>query len=141
VNGHTATAHLTPRLRRQHPYLSPLDPHHQGTWDKLSSIVSKPRHWLLDSPLPSMRTVKIPLRFRGTENHPWTTPQDPGESSQSLPPKELRFWTYLLEDVKTEDVGDPSQYITLDQVLTHAQLWQMREQGEIPSLHHLRGTS
>jgi hypothetical protein len=141
ANEHTATAHLTPRLRRQHPYLSPLDSHHPGTWDKLSSIVSKPRRWLLDLPLPSTRTVKIPLRFRGKENHPPTTPQDLGESSQNSPRKESKFWTYLLEDVKTEDIGDPSQYVTLDQVLTHAQLRQMRERGEIPSLHHLRGTS
>jgi hypothetical protein len=60
-----------------------------------------------------MRTVKIPLRFRGKENHPPNTPQGLGE---------LRFWTYLLEDVKTEDMGNLSQYATLDQVLTHAQL-------------------
>jgi hypothetical protein len=85
--------------------------------------------------------MKIPLRFRGKENHPLTTPQDLGESSQDSPRKESKFWTYLLEDVKTEDVGDPSQYVTLDQVLTRAQLRQMREWGEIPSLHHLRGTS
>jgi hypothetical protein len=85
--------------------------------------------------------MKIPLRFRGKENHPPSTPQDPKESSRNLPRKESRFWMYLLEDVKTEDVGDPSQYVTLDQVLTRAQLRQMRERGEIPSLHHLRGTN
>jgi hypothetical protein len=55
-----------------------------------------------------MRTTKIPLRFRGKENHPPNTPQDLGESNQSSPCKESRFWTYLLEDVKTEDVGNPS---------------------------------
>jgi hypothetical protein len=88
-----------------------------------------------------MHTVKIPLRFRGKENHPLNTPQDLGESSQNLLHKESKFWTYLLEDVKTKDVGDPSQYITLDQVLTRAQFRQMRERGEIPSLHHLRDTS
>jgi hypothetical protein len=85
--------------------------------------------------------VKILLRFRGKENHPLNTPQDPEESNQNLPCKESRFWTYLLEDIKTEDVGDPSQYVTLDQVLTRAQLRQMRERGEIPSLHHLRDTN
>jgi hypothetical protein len=85
--------------------------------------------------------MKIPLRFRGKENHPPSTPQDPKESSRNLLRKESRFWMYLLEDVKTEDVGDPSQYVTLDQVLTRAQLRQMRERGEIPSLHHLRGTN
>jgi hypothetical protein len=88
-----------------------------------------------------MRTVKILLRFRGKENHPPNTPQDPGELSPNSLRKESRFWMCLLEDVKTEDVGDLSQYITLDQVLTRAQLRQMREQGEIPSLHHLRGTN
>jgi hypothetical protein len=31
ANGPTATAHLTPRIRRHHPYLSPLDPHHVMT--------------------------------------------------------------------------------------------------------------
>jgi hypothetical protein len=140
ANEPTAFAHLTPRIRHHHPYLSPLDPHHPGAWDKLSSIMSKQRRWSLNLPLPSTRTVKIPLRFRGKENHPPNTPQNPGESNQDSPHKESRFWTYLLEDVKTEDVGDPSQYVTLDQVLTCTQLRQMREQGEIPSLHHLRDT-
>jgi hypothetical protein len=91
--------------------------------------------------LPSTHTTKIPLRFRGKENHPLNTPQDLGESNQSSPRKESRFWTYLLEDIKTEDVGNLSQYATLDQVLTHAQLRKMREQGEIPSLHHLKATN
>jgi hypothetical protein len=140
ANEHTVTASPTPRLCCHHPYLSPLDLHHPGVWDKLSSIVSKPKCWSLDLLLPSTCTVKIPLRFRGKENHPPNTLQDLEESNRSSPPK-LRFWTYLLEDVKTEDVGDPSQYVTLDQVLTHAQLWQMRERGEIPSLHHLKGTN
>jgi hypothetical protein len=85
--------------------------------------------------------MKILLWFRGKENHPLNTPLALGELTQSSPPKESRFWTYLLEDVKTEDVGDPAQYATLDQVLTHAQLRQMREKGEIPSLHHLKGTN
>jgi hypothetical protein len=58
-----------------------------------------------------------------------------------LADKESRFWTYLLEDIKTEDVGNPSQYVTLDQVLTRTQCRQMRECGEIPSLHHLKDTS
>jgi hypothetical protein len=71
--------------------------------------------------------VKILLRFRGQENHPPNTPREPEVSNQSLPPKESRFWTYLLEDVKTEDVGNPSQYTTINQVLTCAQLRQMRE--------------
>jgi hypothetical protein len=101
--------------------------------------MSKPKRWSLDSLLPSTHTVKIPLKFRGKENRPPSTPQDLEESNQSSLPKELKFWTYLLEDIKTEDVGDPSQYTTLDQVLTRAQLQQMRERGEIPSLHHLKG--
>jgi hypothetical protein len=135
----TVTANLTPCLHCHHPYLSHLDPHHPDVWDKLSSIMSKPRRWSLDLPLPLTRTVKIPLQFRGKENHPPNISQDLGELNPSSPPKESRFWTYLLEDVKTEDVGDPSQYATLDQVLTRAQLRQMRERGEIPSLHHLKG--
>jgi hypothetical protein len=85
--------------------------------------------------------VKIPLQFQGKENHPLNTPPGQEELNQNLPPKESKFWTYLLEDVKTEDVGDPSQYITLDQVLTHGQLQQMRDRGEILSLHHLKGMS
>jgi hypothetical protein len=82
-----------------------------------------------------------PAEVQGEREPPPNTPQDLGESSQNLLHKESKFWTYLLEDVKTKDVGDPSQYITLDQVLTHAQFRQMRERGEIPSLHHLRDTS
>jgi hypothetical protein len=54
VSKPTVTAHLSPCLHRQHPYLSHLNPHCPNMWDKLSSIVSKPRHWSLDSPLPSM---------------------------------------------------------------------------------------
>jgi hypothetical protein len=60
-----------------------------------------------------MRTVKIPLQFWGKENCPPNTPRDLEGSSQNSQPKELRFWTYLLEDVKTKDVGDPSQYVTV----------------------------
>jgi hypothetical protein len=127
ANEPIATVHLAPQLHRHHPYLSPLEPHRPGSWDKLSSIVSKPKCWSLDLPHPSTRTVKILLRFQGQENHPPNTPREPEVSNQSLPPKESRFWMYLLEDVKTEDVGNPSQYTTINQVLTCAQLRQMRE--------------
>jgi hypothetical protein len=128
-----------PSLHCHHPYLSPLDPHHPNAWDKLSSIMSKPRHWLLDSPLPLTRTMKIPLRFQGKENHPPNTPQDLGESHWNSPPKELRFWTYLLEDIKTEDVSNPAQYVMLDQMLTRGQLQQMRDQGKTLSPCRPRG--
>jgi hypothetical protein len=62
-----------------------------------------------------------PSAVQGEENLPLNTPQAQEESSQNSLPKESRFWTYLLEDVKTEDVGDLSQYVTLDQVLTRGQ--------------------
>jgi hypothetical protein len=139
VNKPTVTANLTPQLCRHHPYLSPLDPHHPGAWDKLSSIMSKPKHWSLDLLLPLTHTVKIPLKFQGKENHPPNIPQGPEVLTQNLPCKESRFWTYLLEDVKTEDVGDPAQYVMLDQMLTRGQLQQMRGQGKTPSLHHCKG--
>jgi hypothetical protein len=82
-----------------------------------------------------MHTVKIPLRFRGKENHPPNTPQDLEELNQNSLRKESRFWTYLLEDVKTEDVSNPAQYVMLDQMLTSQR---MKDQGIIPSPHHLK---
>jgi hypothetical protein len=58
----------------------------------------------------------------GEREPPPEYPQDLGESHQNSPPKESRFWTYLLEDVKTEDVSDPAQYIMLDHMLMRGQL-------------------
>jgi hypothetical protein len=103
--------------------------------------VSKLKRWLLDLPPPSLHTVKIPLRFRGKENHPPITPQGPEVLNQNLLPKESKFWTYLLEDVKTEDIGDPAQYVMLDQMLTCGQLQQMKDQGTTPFPHRCRGTN
>jgi hypothetical protein len=135
ANRPTATASLTPRLHHHHPTYPP------SAWDKLSSIVSKLKRWLLDLPPPSLHTVKIPLRFRGKENHPPITPQGPEVLNQNLLPKESKFWTYLLEDIKTEDIGDPAQYVMLDQMLTCGQLQQMKDQGTTPFPHRCRGTN
>jgi hypothetical protein len=78
-----------------------------------------------------------PIAVSGEREPPPNTPQELGESHRNSPPKESRFWTYLLEDVKTEDVGDLGQYVMLDQMLTHGQyvmLDQMLTHGQLQQM-------
>jgi hypothetical protein len=100
----TATDTQTPASQHsqsqccQHPYLSQLQLFQPTEWQHLTSIMSKPRHWQLDSPLHSNKTVKIPLKY-----HLHT------QSKKKLP----KGWVYVDKEVKAEvkaEVIDLSKY-------------------------------
>ena len=71
---------IPPHLRRHHPYLSDLDPHQPGTWSTLTSTVQKLQRWLINCPVSSKKTMKIPLRFRRpTLPKGWVYNEEPEE--------------------------------------------------------------
>jgi hypothetical protein len=135
----TVTDTLPPCHHCQHPYLSPLAPHNPGTWPHLVSTVSKLRQWSLDLPSPLTKVVKIPLQFR-EENCPPIRKQ-PEESSPTSQHRELRYWTYMSEDIKEEDPHNPLLYSHLDHILTHARHQHLNAQACAIPLSTTRGMS
>ena len=97
----TAMDTIPPHLRRyphrDHPYLTPLQPHHSEAWPHFSSIVKTPQHWHVNSSGRSAKTTKMPLKYR-----------QPTLREKSLP----KGWVYDEgeEAVKTEDHANPSLY-------------------------------
>ena len=107
-----ATDTIPPHLRRyphrDHPYLMPLQPHHNEAWPHFSSIVKTPQRWHVNSSGRSAKTTKIPLKYR-----------QPTLREKSLP----KGWVYDegAEVVKTEDHANPSLYELTRPRLTRAQ--------------------
>ena len=108
----TATDTLPPRQRRyphrDHPYLTPLQPHHSEAWPHFSSIVKTPQRWHVSSSGRSAKTTKMPLKYH-----------QPTLREKSLP----KGWVYDegVEAVKTEDHANPSLYELTRPRLTRAQ--------------------
>ena len=108
----TATDTIPPHLRRyphrDHPYLTPLQPHHSEAWPHFSSIVKTPQRWHVNSFGRSAKTTKMPLKYR-----------QPTPREKSLP----KGWVYDegAEAVKTEDHANPSLYELTRPRLTRAQ--------------------
>ena len=108
----TATDTIPPHLRRyphrDHPYLTPLQPHHSKAWPHFSSIVKTPQRWHVNSSGHSAKTTKMPLKYHQPIPH-----------KKSLP----KGWVYDkgAEAVKTEDHTNPSLYELTRPCLTHAQ--------------------
>jgi hypothetical protein len=94
----TSTSQPSQSWHCQHPYLSQLQPFQPTEWQHLTSIMSKQRHWQLDSPLHSSKAVKILLKYC---HHT--------QSSKKLP----MGWVYVDEEVVAEvkaEVINPSKY-------------------------------
>ena len=108
----TATDTIPPHLRRyphrNHPYLTPLQPHHSKAWPHFSSIVKTPQHWHVNSSGHLAKTTKMPLKYH-----------QPTPREKSLP----KGWVYDegAEAVKTEDHANPSLYELTRPRLTRAQ--------------------
>ena len=93
----TTPPHLCRYLHHDHPYLTPLQPHHSEAWPHFSSIVKTPQRWHVNSSRHSTETTKMPLKYR-----------QPIPREKSLP----KGWVYNEGDVavKTEDLTNPSLY-------------------------------
>ena len=81
---------IPPHHRRQHPYLSDLDPYSPDAWSTLTSTVRKQHVWSIDCPLSSKKTTKIPLRFRRpTLPKGWVYHEEPEEVADAAEPSHL----------------------------------------------------
>ena len=116
----TATDTIPPHIHRyphrDHPYLTPLQPHHSKAWPHFSSIVKTPQRWHVNSSGRSAKTTKMPLKYR-----------QPTPREKSLP----KGWAYNKGDVeaKTEDLANLSLYES-----THPRL--TRTQRQLEEQHH-----
>ena len=105
----------TPPIRSRyqhpsHPYLSDLPTCHMQKWPEFVSHTRTSPRWQLKLPDSSMKTTKIPLKYR----HPRSSQQTKG-----LP----KGWVYVEDDKegKREELRDPNQYGHLPPRLIHAQ--------------------
>ena len=93
-----------------HPYLSDFPTRHMPTWPEFVSRTWMSPRWQLKLPDSSMKTTKIPLKYR----HPHSSQQTKG-----LP----KGWAYVKDDEegKREELRDPNRYGHLPPQLIHAQ--------------------
>ena len=105
----------TPPIRSRyqhplHPYLSDLPTHHIPKWPEFVSRMRTSLRWQLKLPDSSMKTTKIPSKYR----RPHSSLQTKG-----LP----KGWVYAEDDEegKHEELCDPSQYGHLPPQLIRAQ--------------------
>ena len=105
----------TPPIRSRyqhpsHPYLSDLPTRHMPKWPEFVSRTWTSPRWQLKLPDSSMKTTKVPLKYR----HPRSSQQTKG-----LP----KGWVYDEDDEegKREELRNPSRYGHLPPRLIHAQ--------------------
>ena len=105
----------TPPIRSRyqhpsHPYLSDLPTRHMLKWPKFISRTRTSPRWQLKLPDSSMKTTKIPSKYR----HPHSSQQTKG-----LP----KGWVYVEDDEegKREELHDPNQYGRLPPQLIRVQ--------------------
>ena len=105
----------TPPIRSRyqhlsHPYLSDLPTHHIPKWPEFVLRTQMSPHWQLKLPDSSMKTTKIPSKYR----HPHSSRRTKG-----LP----KGWEYAEDDEegKREELRDLNQYGHLPPQLIHAQ--------------------
>ena len=105
----------TPPIRsryqhQSHPYLSDLPPRHMPSWPEFASSTRTSPRWQLKLPDSSMKTTKIPLKYR----HPHSS-----RPTKGLP----KGWAYVEDDEegKREELRDPNQYGHLPPQLIRAQ--------------------
>ena len=126
VPGSTATD-MTPPIQSRyqhpaHPYLSDLPTRHIPKWPEFVSRTRTSPRWQLKLPDSSMKTTKIPWRYR----HPHSSQQTKG-----LP----KGWVYVEDDEegKREELHDPTRYGHLPPWLTHTpQQLALRHQSNPP---------
>ena len=105
----------TPLIRSRyqhpsHPYLSDLPERHMPKWPEFVSHTRTSPRWRLKLPDSSMKTTKIPSKYR----HPHSSQQTKG-----LP----KGWVYVEDDEegKREELRDPNRYGHLPPQLIRAQ--------------------
>ena len=105
----------TPPIRSRyqhpsHPYLSDLPAHHIPKWPEFVSRTRTSPRWQLKLPDSSMKTTKIPSKYR----HPRSS-----QLTKGLP----KGWVYVEDDEegKHEELRDPTRYGHLPPRLIHAQ--------------------
>src|SRR6202012_1042122 len=105
----------TPPIRSRyqhlsHPYLSDLPARHTPTWPEFVSHMRTSPHWRLKLPDSSMKTTKIPSKYRH-QHSSWPT--------KGLP----KGWAYVedAEEGKREELRDPNRYGNLPPRLIRAQ--------------------
>ena len=105
----------TPPIRSRyqhlsHPYLSDLPTRHIPTWPEFVSHTRTSPRWQLKLPDSSMKTTKIPSKYR----HPHSS-----QRTKGLP----KGWAYVEDDEegKREELRDPNRYGHLPPRLIHAQ--------------------
>ena len=114
VPGSTATD-TTPPIRSRyqhpsHPYLSDLPTHHIPKWPEFVSRTRTSPCWQLKLPDSSMKTTKIPSKYRRPHS---------SQQTKGLP----KGWVYVEDDEegKHEELRDPNQYGRLPPWLIRAQ--------------------
>ena len=92
-----------------HPYLSDPPTHHIPTWPEFVSRTRTSPRWRLRLPDSSMKTTKIPSKYRRRHSSPQT---------KGLP----KGWAYVEDDEegKREELRDLNRYGHLPPRLTHA---------------------
>jgi hypothetical protein len=114
------------------------DPFRPTAWRNLTSVMRRPRRWLLASSTVSSKTTKIPLRFR---QHTTTGRSSPTSSLRDLAshqPSLPKGWVYTVEDVsvKTEvEVVNPNNYLMLSTPLTRHQHKRLLD-DQLADQHH-----
>ena len=105
----------TPPIRSRyqhpsHPYLSDLPTHHIPKWPKFVSCTRTSLRWRLKLPDSSMKTTKIPSKYRRPHS---------SQQTKGLP----KGWAYVEDDEegKREELRDPSRYSHLPPQLIRAQ--------------------
>ena len=105
----------TPLIRSRyqhpsHPYLSDLPARHMSTWPEFVSRTQTSPRWRLKLPDSSMKTTKIPSKYRR---------QRSSRPTSDLPKR----WVYVEDDEegKREELRDPNRYGHLPPRLIHAQ--------------------
>ena len=93
-----------------HPYLSDLPTHHMPTWPEFVSRMRMSPRWQLKLPNSSMKTTKIPSKYRRHHS---------SQQTKGLP----KGWTYVEDDDegKCEELRDPNWYGHLPPQLIRAQ--------------------
>ena len=105
----------TPPIRSQyqhpsHPYLSDLPTHHIPKWPEFVSHTRTLPRWQLKLPDSSMKTTKIPSKYRHLHS---------SQQMKDLP----KGWVYIEDDEegKREELRDPNRYGHLPPRLIHVQ--------------------
>ena len=93
-----------------HPYLSDLPARHMPTWPEFVSRTQTSPRWRLKLPDSSMKTTKIPSKYRRRHS---------SRPTSDLP----KGWAYVEDDEegKREELRDPNRYGHLPPRLIHAQ--------------------